>query len=156
MPLWPRNDLTAFPLNQPSVHRNIRKLHLDTCDELGVEAAVRTEVDRMVNELQQLLIGISIMQVGDLRYDSNVLRDSDAHGTEDPGGGACAEQSARGCVSWACEPDGHSQWVSAGSLQRARSGSLVRGRAWIDQRPYARGQAGAPDAVSRGLGGPRP
>ncbi|KAG2433287.1 hypothetical protein HXX76_008354 [Chlamydomonas incerta] len=42
--------------------KNIRKLHLDTCDELGVEAAVCNEVDRMVNELQQLLIGISIMQ----------------------------------------------------------------------------------------------
>lgn len=44
--------------------RNIRRIHLDTCDELGIELAVRTEVERLLNELQQLLIGISIMQVG--------------------------------------------------------------------------------------------
>lgn len=42
--------------------RNLRKLHLDTCEELGVEAAVRQEVERLLSELQQLLIGISIMQ----------------------------------------------------------------------------------------------
>lgn len=40
----------------------IRKLHLDTCDELGIEATVRAEVERLINELQQLLIGINIMQ----------------------------------------------------------------------------------------------
>ncbi len=45
--------------------RAIRKLHLDTCDELGIEASVRAEVDRLINELQQLLIGINIMQVRD-------------------------------------------------------------------------------------------
>ncbi|GLI62257.1 hypothetical protein VaNZ11_004863 [Volvox africanus] len=42
--------------------KNIRKLHLDTCDDLGIEPAVRSEVERLINELQQLLIGISIMQ----------------------------------------------------------------------------------------------
>ncbi|EFJ51395.1 hypothetical protein VOLCADRAFT_87637, partial [Volvox carteri f. nagariensis] len=42
--------------------KNIRKLHLDTCDELGIEPSVRHEVERLLNELQQLLIGISIMQ----------------------------------------------------------------------------------------------
>ncbi|KXZ46967.1 hypothetical protein GPECTOR_39g461 [Gonium pectorale] len=42
--------------------RGIRKLHLDTCDELGIEPAVRAEVEHLINELQQLLIGISIMQ----------------------------------------------------------------------------------------------
>lgn len=45
--------------------RAIRKLHLDTCDELGIEATVRAEVERLINELQQLLIGINIMQVRD-------------------------------------------------------------------------------------------
>ncbi|KAG2497011.1 hypothetical protein HYH03_005014 [Edaphochlamys debaryana] len=40
----------------------IRDLHVHTCEELGVEASVRAEVDRLLNELQQLLIGVSIMQ----------------------------------------------------------------------------------------------
>ncbi|GFR50737.1 hypothetical protein Agub_g12994 [Astrephomene gubernaculifera] len=40
----------------------IRQLHLATCDELAIEPAVRAEVDHLINELQQLLIGISIMQ----------------------------------------------------------------------------------------------
>jgi aspartate kinase len=42
--------------------RAIRELHLRTCEELGVDAATRGEVERLVNELQQLLIGINIMQ----------------------------------------------------------------------------------------------
>ncbi|GIL90330.1 hypothetical protein Vretifemale_17965 [Volvox reticuliferus] len=42
--------------------KNIRKLHLDTCDDLGIEPVVRSEVERLINELEQLLIGISIMQ----------------------------------------------------------------------------------------------
>ncbi|KAI8477517.1 MAG: Aspartate/glutamate/uridylate kinase [Monoraphidium minutum] len=42
--------------------RKIRELHLATCDELGVEPAVRAEVEKLLNELQQLLIGINIMQ----------------------------------------------------------------------------------------------
>lgn len=41
----------------------IRKLHLDTCDTLGVEPSVRSEVEKLLSELSQLLIGISIMQV---------------------------------------------------------------------------------------------
>jgi aspartate kinase len=41
----------------------LRKLHFDTCDELGVEPSVKAEVEKMLNDLQQLLIGISIMQV---------------------------------------------------------------------------------------------
>lgn len=47
----------------PVLHRAIRKLHLDTCEQLGVEASVRAEVERLLNELAQLLVGISIMQV---------------------------------------------------------------------------------------------
>jgi hypothetical protein len=43
--------------------RAIRELHLATCEELGVEAAVRAEVEALLCNLQQLLIGISIMQV---------------------------------------------------------------------------------------------
>ncbi|GLC36554.1 hypothetical protein PLESTB_000161300 [Pleodorina starrii] len=42
--------------------QNIRKLHLGTCDELGIESSVRAEVEHLINELRQLLIGISIMQ----------------------------------------------------------------------------------------------
>ncbi|GBF88595.1 aspartokinase chloroplastic-like [Raphidocelis subcapitata] len=42
--------------------RAIRDLHLATCAELGVEPPVRAEVERLLNELQQLLIGINIMQ----------------------------------------------------------------------------------------------
>ncbi len=40
----------------------IRELHLATCDELGVEPAVRAEVEKLLKELRQLLIGINIMQ----------------------------------------------------------------------------------------------
>lgn len=35
---------------------------MTTCEELGVEAGVRGEVEKLLNELQQLLIGINIMQ----------------------------------------------------------------------------------------------
>lgn len=42
--------------------RAIRELHLSTCEELGVEASVRAEVEALLCNLQQLLIGISIMQ----------------------------------------------------------------------------------------------
>ena len=57
-------------LNQPMpllpvLLRAIRKLHLDTCEQLGVEASVRAEVERLLNELAQLLVGISIMQVSE-------------------------------------------------------------------------------------------
>uniref|UniRef100_A0A7S0R5D6 Aspartokinase n=1 Tax=Chlamydomonas leiostraca TaxID=1034604 RepID=A0A7S0R5D6_9CHLO len=40
----------------------LRKLHMDTCDELRVEPTVKAEVEKMLSELQQLLIGICIMQ----------------------------------------------------------------------------------------------
>jgi hypothetical protein len=46
----------------------IRKLHLETCDTLGVEPAVRSEVEKLLSELSQLLIGISIMQVMTLSH----------------------------------------------------------------------------------------
>jgi aspartate kinase len=35
---------------------------MDTCKALGVEEEVYGEVERLLNELGQLLIGISIMQ----------------------------------------------------------------------------------------------
>jgi aspartate kinase len=44
--------------------RALRDLHMKTCDELRIEPAVKAEVEKLINELQQLLIGISIMQVG--------------------------------------------------------------------------------------------
>jgi hypothetical protein len=37
---------------------------LQTCDELGVEPAVKAEIVSLLDNLQQLLIGICIMQVG--------------------------------------------------------------------------------------------
>lgn len=40
----------------------ITQLHLDTCAALGVDAGTTAEVQRQLNELQQLLIGICIMQ----------------------------------------------------------------------------------------------
>ena len=45
-------------------YKAIRTLHMTTCEELGVEAGVRAEVEKLLQELQQLLVGISIMQVG--------------------------------------------------------------------------------------------
>jgi aspartate kinase len=42
----------------------VRDLHLATCDELGVEPAVKAEIVALLDNLQQLLIGICIMQVG--------------------------------------------------------------------------------------------
>jgi hypothetical protein len=41
----------------------VRELHLATCDELGVEPAVKAEIVALLDNLQQLLIGICIMQV---------------------------------------------------------------------------------------------
>ena len=35
---------------------------MDTCEALSVDGATRTEVTRLLRELQQLLIGIAIMQ----------------------------------------------------------------------------------------------
>jgi len=43
--------------------RAIRKLHLETSKTLDVEPEVKLEVEILLQELQQLLIGISIMQV---------------------------------------------------------------------------------------------
>lgn len=37
---------------------------MDTCNQLDVEPQVKSEVERLLNELTQLLVGISIMQVG--------------------------------------------------------------------------------------------
>lgn len=51
----------------------IRKLHMDTCDQLQVEASCRQEVDRLLSELQQLLIGICIMQDLTLRAKDSLV-----------------------------------------------------------------------------------
>ena len=48
----------------PVLCRKIRELHLEACDQLQVEASVRAEVERLLKELLQLLVGIGIMQVG--------------------------------------------------------------------------------------------
>ncbi len=44
-------------------HRAIRDLHLATCEELQLEPECTREIEKLLSELQQLLIGISIMQV---------------------------------------------------------------------------------------------
>eukprot|EP00195_Chlamydomonas_chlamydogama_P005756 CAMPEP_0202902490 /NCGR_PEP_ID=MMETSP1392-20130828/16885_1 /ASSEMBLY_ACC=CAM_ASM_000868 /TAXON_ID=225041 /ORGANISM="Chlamydomonas chlamydogama, Strain SAG 11-48b" /LENGTH=481 /DNA_ID=CAMNT_0049589263 /DNA_START=346 /DNA_END=1791 /DNA_ORIENTATION=+ len=51
----------------------VRQLHLETCDTLGVEAEVRAEVDKLLSELSQLLIGISIMQDLTLRAKDSLV-----------------------------------------------------------------------------------
>ena len=53
--------------------RKIRELHMSTCEELGVEPAVRGEVEKLLNELQQLLIGINIMQDLTLRAKDSLV-----------------------------------------------------------------------------------
>jgi len=56
-------------LNTPTEHipelaplQAITRLHMDTCEALSVDGATRAEVTRLLRELQQLLIGIAIMQ----------------------------------------------------------------------------------------------
>ena len=42
--------------------RAIKELHRQAADELGVDEAAHTQVEALLGELQQLLIGITIMQ----------------------------------------------------------------------------------------------
>lgn len=44
-------------------YRAIQELHQFTADEIGIDAAARAEMERLLKNLQQLLVGISIMQV---------------------------------------------------------------------------------------------
>lgn len=44
--------------------RELRQLHMSTCEELKVEATVRVEVVKLLDQLQQLLVGICLIQVG--------------------------------------------------------------------------------------------
>lgn len=53
--------------------RAIQKLHRDTCEELGVDADVRQDVEKLLNELQQLLTGICIMQDLTLRAKDSLV-----------------------------------------------------------------------------------
>lgn len=43
--------------------RAVKELHHQTADEIGVDASTRAELDRLLKNLEQLLVGISIMQV---------------------------------------------------------------------------------------------
>ena len=43
--------------------RAIKELHRQAADRLAADHATRAEVERLLSELQQLLAGISIMQV---------------------------------------------------------------------------------------------
>ncbi|KAF5841379.1 aspartate kinase [Dunaliella salina] len=42
--------------------QDLNKLHMDTCEELNVEPPVRAEVERLLGQLQQLLVGICLIQ----------------------------------------------------------------------------------------------
>ena len=42
--------------------RAIKELHRETADKLGVDAAAREEIENLLTQLAQLLVGISIMQ----------------------------------------------------------------------------------------------
>ncbi len=44
------------------LHRAIHDLHMATCEELGLDPLSKLEVKQLLNELDQLLIGICIMQ----------------------------------------------------------------------------------------------
>lgn len=46
--------------------RAIQELHQYAADEIGVDSATRAEMERLLNNLQQLLVGISIMQVSNM------------------------------------------------------------------------------------------
>lgn len=56
--------LATPPGNIPSLPplRAIKELHRDTADKLGVDGAAREEVEALLTQLAQLLVGISIMQ----------------------------------------------------------------------------------------------
>ncbi len=43
--------------------RELKELHRQTADRLAADHATRADVERLLSELQQLLAGISIMQV---------------------------------------------------------------------------------------------
>jgi hypothetical protein len=53
--------------------RAIQELHQFTADEIGIDSAARAEMERLLKNLQQLLVGISIMQVSLrlLRHDAH-------------------------------------------------------------------------------------
>lgn len=53
--------------------RAIRDLHIETCDKLGVERSCRDEIENLLSELQQLLIGISILQELTLRAKDSLV-----------------------------------------------------------------------------------
>lgn len=42
--------------------RAIKELHRQAADQLNVDDNCKEEMERLLNELQQLLVGISIMQ----------------------------------------------------------------------------------------------
>lgn len=50
--------------NEPNtlLCRDIRELHRQAAKELGIDEAAKAEIERLLSELQQLLVGVSIMQ----------------------------------------------------------------------------------------------
>lgn len=56
--------LTTPPNNVPALAplRNIKELHRSTADVLGIDPETRADVEGLLTQLQQLLVGISIMQ----------------------------------------------------------------------------------------------
>jgi hypothetical protein len=56
--------MRAAVLRAPLPRSAIKDLHRTTAEELGVDAPTREEIEELLTQLQQLLVGISIMQVG--------------------------------------------------------------------------------------------
>lgn len=53
----------AYASSSLHIRRAIQELHQFTADEIGIDSAARAEMERLLKNLQQLLVGISIMQV---------------------------------------------------------------------------------------------
>ena len=56
-------DLTDLLLSRFSLYRQVRELHVQAARELEVDGECYQQIDHLLNQLQQLLVGISIMQV---------------------------------------------------------------------------------------------
>ena len=54
----------SSPASTVANFRAVKELHRETAAKLGVDAATCEEVEGLLTQLQQLLVGISIMQVG--------------------------------------------------------------------------------------------
>lgn len=58
-PKWPDADVLS-PCMCP---REIKELHREAANDLRVDGKAHAEMENLLNELEQLLVGIAIMQV---------------------------------------------------------------------------------------------